>query len=115
VHTEEIDRLEEEGKDKKCPNCGAPMVIKKGRFGLFWACSNYPECKTIESLKEKAKPEPTGEKCPECGGDLVKRKSRFGTWFVGCSNYPKCRYIKKEPKKAKEETKKEVEEENAAS
>jgi DNA topoisomerase-1 len=115
VHTEEIDRLEEEGKDKKCPNCGAPMVIKKGRFGLFWACSNYPECKTIESLKEKAKPEPTGEKCPECGGDLVKRKSRFGTWFVGCSNYPKCRYIKKEPKKAKEETKKEVEDENAAS
>jgi DNA topoisomerase-1 len=91
------------------------MVIKKGRFGLFWACSNYPECKTIESLKEKAKPEPTGEKCPECGGDLVKRKSRFGTWFVGCSNYPKCRYIKKEPKKAKEETKKEVEDENAAS
>lgn len=80
------------------------MIIKKGRFGPFWACSNYPECKTIVPLKEKAKPEPTGEKCPECGGDLVRRKSRFGTWFVGCSNYPKCRYIKKEPKKKAPET-----------
>lgn len=62
---------------------------------------NYPECKTIKSLKEKAKPEPTGELCPECGHELVRRKSRYGTTFVGCSNYPKCKYIKKEPKKSK--------------
>ena len=75
------------------------MVVKKGRYGPFWACSNYPKCKTIVPLKEKAKPEPTGETCPECGHELVRRKSRYGTTFVGCSNYPKCRYIKKEPKK----------------
>lgn len=74
------------------------MVIKKGRFGAFWACSNYPECKTILPLKEKAKPKPTGEKCPECGADLVERVSRYGKPFIGCSNYPKCHYIKKEPK-----------------
>jgi len=86
-------------EEKICPNCGSKMVIKKGRFGQFWACSNYPKCKTIESLKPKAKPEPTGEICPECGHELVRRKSRYGTTFVGCSNYPKCRYIKKEPKK----------------
>ena len=77
------------------------MVMKKGRYGSFLACSNYPECKTIKSLKEKAKPEPTGELCPECGHELVRRKSRYGTTFVGCSNYPKCKYIKKEPKKSK--------------
>ena len=86
------------------------MVTKKGRYGSFLACSNYPECKYIKSNKTKEEPEPTGEMCPECGHELVRRKSRFGTTFVGCSNYPKCRYIKKEPKKTKaegeEETKK---------
>ena len=79
------------------------MVMKKGRYGSFLACSNYPECKYIKSTKVKEDPVPTGEKCPECGHDLVQSKSRFGTTFVGCSNYPKCRYIKKEPKKAKAE------------
>lgn len=91
-----------EGQEHKlCPNCGSPMVIKKGRYGPFWACSKYPECKTIVPLKEKAKPEPTGENCPECGAPLVKRMSRYGKPFIGCSNYPKCHYIKKEPKAAK--------------
>lgn len=103
--TDEVKKLEEEGKDKVCPKCGSKMILKKGRYGMFWACSNYPECKTIEPINQKSKPEPTGEKCPECGGDLVKRRSRFGTFFIGCSNYPKCRYIKKEPKKEKEEKK----------
>ena len=74
---------------------------KKGRYGPFWACSKYPECKTIVPLKEKAKPEPIGEMCPECGKELVRRKSRFGTTFIGCSNYPKCKYVRKEPKKEK--------------
>lgn len=78
------------------------MQIKKGRFGPFWACTRYPECKHIEPLKEKAKPKPTGEMCPECGSPLVERISRYGKPFVGCSNYPKCRYIKKTPKAAKD-------------
>ena len=98
---EEI-KVDANGQEKVCPVCGSYMVIKKGRYGPFWACSKYPECKTIVSLKEKAKPEPTGEFCPECGKELVKRKSRFGTTFIGCSNYPKCKYIKKEPKKEKQ-------------
>ena len=79
------------------------MVMKKGRYGSFLACSNYPECKYIKNNKVKEPPVLTGEKCPDCGSDLVQRKSRFGTTFIGCSNYPKCRYIKKEPK---DETKK---------
>ena len=81
--------------------------MKKGRFGAFLACSNYPECKYIKSNKTKEEPIPTGEDCPECGKPLVKRKSRFGTTFVGCSGYPKCRYIKKDPEAAaKKEAKK---------
>ena len=85
------------------------MVMKKGRYGSFLACSNYPQCKTIKSLKQKAKPEPTGEMCPECGHELVRRNSRYGSTFVGCSNYPKCRYIKKEPKAAKQSKAKKTE------
>ena len=77
------------------------MVSKKGRYGAFLACSNYPDCKYIKSTKQKEEPKPTGELCPDCGHELVERKSRFGTTFVGCSNYPKCRYIKKTPKAAK--------------
>ena len=73
---------------------------KRGRFGEFYACENYPECKHIKNNKEK--PQPTGEVCPECGKELVKRKSRYGKFFVGCSGYPKCRYIKKEEKKKEE-------------
>ncbi|MEI3146488.1 MAG: topoisomerase DNA-binding C4 zinc finger domain-containing protein [Merdibacter sp.] len=49
------------GSDEICPNCGAKMVMKKGRYGSFLACSNYPQCKTIKSLKEKEKPQPTEE------------------------------------------------------
>ena len=79
------------------------MVMKKGRYGAFLACSNYPECKYIKSNKPKEEPIPTGEMCPECGHELVQRKSRYGTTFIGCSNYPKCRYIKKEPKKKKDD------------
>ena len=96
------DSLNELAKEEKlCPNCGSQMIIKKGRFGPFWACPNYPECKTIISLKQKAAPKKTGEICPECGGELVERMSRYGKPFVGCSNYPKCHYIKKEPKAEK--------------
>lgn len=83
-----------------CPNCGSPLVYKKGRYGRFIACSNYPTCKYIE--KEKAKE--TGEMCPECGRPLVIRKDRKGKEFVACSGYPECRYIKgaeNAPKKEK--------------
>ena len=79
---------------------------KRGKYGKFIACSNYPTCKYIQK-KEKAAPVETGELCPECGSPLVKRKSRYGKDFIGCSNYPKCRYIKpsgrKKAEKAKDE------------
>ncbi len=75
--------------DEKCPVCGAPLVVKWGRYGKFIACSNYPECKYTRPLNE---PEKTGVKCPVCGGELIKRKNRKGQTFYACSNYPECRF-----------------------
>ncbi|MBN2101147.1 type I DNA topoisomerase [Candidatus Dojkabacteria bacterium] len=78
-------------KSDPCKECGSRMVLKSGKFGKFWACEKYPDCKTTAPLLLK-------EKCPECGSNLVERKGRWGKPFIGCSGYPKCRYIKKEKK-----------------
>ncbi|MHB8096255.1 MAG: DNA topoisomerase family protein, partial [Erysipelotrichaceae bacterium] len=87
-----------------CPNCGSPLVTRKGRFGPFVACSNYPTCKTIINSKAKTQEvKETGEMCPDCGKPLVEKMSRYGKPFVGCSNYPKCRYIQKKAKTEDEE------------
>ncbi len=87
---------EEKPTDEVCEKCGSPMVQKTGRFGLFLACSAYPDCKNARSLKARdtSKPESTGVKCPEngCGGELVQRKSRRGRVFYGCNRYPKCSF-----------------------
>ncbi len=72
-------------KNKQCPKCKAKMEVKKGRFGVFLGCSNYPKCKNIIPVPEK-----TGQKCPDCGGDVVVKRTRRGKKFWGCSNYPKC-------------------------
>ncbi|HEX8847305.1 MAG TPA: type I DNA topoisomerase [Pyrinomonadaceae bacterium] len=104
--------------DEKCENCGAPMVIKFGRFGQFLACSNWPECRTT---REIAKPAPesdaagagaspsaqsTGradagkadaeeaEECDLCGRPMALKRGRFGQ-FLGCTGYPECRNIRK--------------------
>ena len=42
-----------EGEEKVCPNCGKPMAIRKGKYGLFYGCTGYPDCKTIEPFKKK--------------------------------------------------------------
>jgi DNA topoisomerase-1 len=73
--------------DRKCPNCGRPMVIKNGRMGRFLACTGYPECKTAQPL-------PIGVPCPRpgCGGELVERQAMRGGVFYSCNRYPECRY-----------------------
>jgi DNA topoisomerase I len=83
--------------EQACENCGRPMVLKRGRFGQFYACSGYPDCKTTRRIgqTEKKPPVPTGEKCPQCGNMLVIRQGRFGE-FTSCSTYPACKYIKQE-------------------
>jgi DNA topoisomerase I len=94
-----------EGGDKTeevpvCELCGREMALKKGRFGSFYGCTGYPECKNIRKIakgdqKPMAPPEPIDEICPKDGAQLVKRQGRFGE-FISCSNYPKCDYIKRE-------------------
>jgi DNA topoisomerase I len=73
--------------DKKCEKCGAPMVKKTGKFGPFYGCSNYPECKFVENINT-----PTIKMaCPKCKeGEVVVRRTKRGKIFYGCSQYPKC-------------------------
>ncbi len=74
---------------EKCPDCGHDLVKKRGRFGEFIACSNYPECKYTRPILSTI-----GVKCPKCGeGDIVQRKSKKGKSFYGCSRYPDCDYV----------------------
>lgn len=70
-----------------CPNCGSALVVRKGKFGEFVACSNYPECKYI---KKEEKVKTVICKCPKCEGDIVEKKTRRGKIFYGCDKYPKC-------------------------
>jgi DNA topoisomerase-1 len=93
--------LHEDVAKEICSNDQQPMVLKKGRFGPFLACTNYPECKVTKRLIRgeggKLQVEqlpPIDEKCPECTKDLTWRRGRFGP-FIACSNYPECKYIKK--------------------
>ena len=93
--------LTEETTDEKCPECGKDLIIKVGRFGKFYACTGYPDCRyTAQPNKENGKREDKtlGEKCPDCGEELVKKHGRFGE-FVGCSGYPECRYIRSSAEK----------------
>ncbi len=77
-------RAPDRPSDQICQECGAPMVIKTGRFGEFLACTKYPKCKHTRPL-------PLGVKCPKCGtGDMVERRSKRGRTFFGCSRYPDC-------------------------
>lgn len=96
-----IEKIPDVETGELCPNCNSPLVIKKGKYGSFTACSNYPECKYIKK-EEKVEPEETGELCPNCNNKLVIRKGKYGD-FTACSNYPKCKYIKKEEPKELDE------------
>jgi DNA topoisomerase-1 len=85
----------EQDEAEYCDNCGRPMVLKKGRFGTFMACSGYPECKTTKQLGAAQKPQdvPLDEECPVCKSKMVKKYGRFGE-FVACSSYPTCKFVK---------------------
>lgn len=72
-----------------CPNCNKPLVIRKGKYGEFIACSNYPECKYIKKEEKEIK---TIMKCPKCDGEIIEKTTRKGKIFYGCNNYPKCNF-----------------------
>lgn len=95
---ENMEKIQPIKTGKICPQCGHELVIRKGKFGDFTACSDYPTCKYIEkSENDKKEPELAGSDCPTCGKPLVKRIGRFGP-FVSCSDYPTCKYIHREGK-----------------
>ena len=83
-----MEKKKAEETGEVCPECGSPLVIRKGRYGEFVACSNYPVCKYIKKEEKEIK---VVCKCPKCGNDIVEKKTRKGKIFYGCSNYPKCR------------------------
>ena len=81
--------------DETCDKCKAPMIIKVGRFGMFLACSAYPDC---ENTRELETTEPSqdeeAENCENCGKPMVVKRGRFGQ-FLACSGYPDCKTTRK--------------------
>lgn len=86
----EIEIVPEPTTDKICEACAAPMVVKRGRFGTFLACSTYPDCKQTMPIS-------IGVDCPKdgCGGFVTEKRSKRGKVFFGCSNYAKtnCDFV----------------------
>jgi DNA topoisomerase-1 len=78
-----------------CPEDGGDLIERRGRFGKFIACSNYPDCKYKRNLpgSERAEDQPTDEICPTCGRPMVIKHGRFGK-FIACSGYPECKTTK---------------------
>ncbi|MCG8620349.1 MAG: DNA topoisomerase, partial [Desulfobacterales bacterium] len=89
-----VEKIPDSEPVKDCPECGEPMVQKDGRFGLFLACTGYPDCKYTESVNQNNSTKDTGVPCPEdnCDGTIVEKTSKRGKLFYGCSKYPDCTF-----------------------
>lgn len=103
----EMEKVEPTETDFDCPTCGKKLLLRRSRFGPFFSCSGYPECKTAMNVGADGTPEPRAEKvpiiidgiepgttksCEKCGKDMVIRLSKRGA-FWGCTGYPKCRNL----------------------
>lgn len=86
-----MEKKKPEETGEKCPECGSPLVIRKGKYGEFIACSNYPTCKYIKKENKQTEKEIIC-KCPKCEGNIIVRKTKKGKEFYGCDNFPKCKY-----------------------
>jgi DNA topoisomerase-1 len=77
-----------------CELCGKPMALKRSRFGTFYGCTGYPECKNLRKTGPKpSAPVPTGVPCPECKqGEIVEKRSHRGKTFWSCNRYPDCKF-----------------------
>ena len=73
--------------DIVCDKCGAPMVLRAGKFGSFYACSNYPKCRNTKRINKEI-----GVSCPDCGAPIVKMTGRKNSTFYSCSRYPECKF-----------------------
>lgn len=85
----DMEKKAPEETGEACPECGNPLVIRKGKYGAFTACSNYPECKYI---KKSEKEVVEIMDCPLCDGKIVEKPTRRGKVFYGCNHYPKCKF-----------------------
>ncbi len=109
VKTKELSRqdiMPDQASTEVCDKCGAPMVIKTGRYGPFLACSAFPKCRNIKSMKEKKVAKPLPERfqhllteyanrvCDKCGAPMAVKAGRYGP-FLACSAFPKCRNLQK--------------------
>ena len=88
--------LTTEATDEICPECGKPLVVKLGKFGKFFACTGYPECRYIRPLDretgEVVEPVLSEELCEKCGSHMLIKDGRFGK-YLACSAYPNCKNI----------------------
>jgi len=90
---ENMEKVAPKEVGEDCPDCGKPLVVRRGRYGEFVACSGYPDCRHIKKDEETEDGEPTstGVSCPKCSeGEIVAKKTRRGKLFYGCSKYPAC-------------------------
>ena len=87
--------VDQDTEEEICEECGQPMILRRGRFGQFMACTSYPKCRSTRRLDQgKRVPDiPLDEKCPQCGRNMVLRHGRYGE-FTSCTGYPECKYIK---------------------
>jgi DNA topoisomerase-1 len=82
--------------DEVCDKCSSPMVVKVGRFGVFLACSSYPDCTNTREIEQAEQPvaDEEPDACENCGRPMVMKRGRFGQ-FLACSGYPECKTTRK--------------------
>lgn len=85
--TAEADKKEPVLTDQTCEKCGAQMILRSGKYGSFYACSRYPECKFTKPLVRD-----TGVACPDCGAKIVTKFGKNRTVFYSCERYPECKF-----------------------
>ena len=88
---ENMEKKEPEKTGEVCPECGGELVIRKGKYGEFTACSNYPTCKYIKKEEKEKKEIVEVCDCIKCGNKIVERKTKKGKVFYGCAGFPKCK------------------------
>ena len=83
-----MERTKPKETGEECPICKSPLVLRKGKYGEFVACSNYPDCTYVKREEKEIKEIMT---CPKCGGKIIEKNTKKGKVFYGCSNFPKCK------------------------
>ncbi|MBO0485985.1 type I DNA topoisomerase [Vagococcus fluvialis] len=81
-------QLKDEPAGFDCEECGNPMLIKLGKYGKFYACSNFPDCRNTKAIVKKI-----GVTCPTCKqGEVIEKKTKKNRVFFGCERYPECEF-----------------------